>query len=194
MSKHVRLARVAVAALLLLAVAVIAGVTAKSNTSAAHRSLLTERGAVSEAFALHTQELVEAKVGESGEGPASWAQQNYELNGGDAITAKNIAGAQAAAAAIQKRGIGRGKNSTSSWYSLGPTNAVYPAFLNRHHSQYITSGRITDLALAPNCTAQQCTLWVASAGGGVWRTDKALSGNDNWVNVSDGAFASGAIG
>ena len=88
MSKHVRLARIAVAALLLLAVAVVAAVTAKSNTSAAqHRSLSTERGALSEAFALHTQELVEAKAGESGEGPASSAQQNYELNGGDAITA-----------------------------------------------------------------------------------------------------------
>src|SRR5207302_8974573 len=30
--------------------------------------------------------------------------------------------------------------------------------------------------------------------GGVWKTDKALSGNGNWVNVSDGFFASGAIG
>ena len=122
-------------------------------------------------------------------GPTELRAQRWRHN-----RRQNIAGAQAAAAAIQKRGIGRGKNSTSSWYSLGPTNAVYPAFLNRHHSQYITSGRITDLALAPDCTAQQCTLWVASAGGGVWRTDKALSGNGNWVNVSDGAFASGAIG
>src|SRR4029450_4212745 len=40
----------------------------------------------------------------------------------------------------------------------------------------------------------QCTLWVAAAGGGVWRNDKALSGNGNWVNVSDGFFGSGAIG
>jgi len=34
---------------------------------------------------------------------------------------------------------------------------------------------------------------VAAAGGGVWRTDKALGGA-NWVNVSDGFFGSGAIG
>jgi hypothetical protein len=196
MSKQMRLARVGVAALVLLASAVAAAVatTSSSNTSAQHRSLMTEKGAVSEAFALHTQELIEAKVGDSGEGPASWADQNYELNGGDAITADNIAGAQAAAAAIQKRGIGQGKNSTASWYSLGPTNAIYPAFLNRHGSQYITSGRIKDLVLAPNCGPQQCRLWVATAGGGVWRTDKALSGNGNWVNVSDGYFGSGAMG
>src|SRR5262249_27437446 len=64
----------------------------------------------------------------------------------------------------------------------------------RHGSQYITSGRITALAITPNCTTLQCTVWVAAAGGGVWRTDKALSGNGSWVNVSDGFFASGAIG
>src|SRR5205085_2431040 len=61
-------------------------------------------------------------------------------------------------------------------------------------SQYVASGRITALAITPNCTPQQCTIWVGAAGGGVWRTDKGLSGNGNWVNVSDGSFASGAIG
>src|SRR5207245_5233166 len=102
---------------------------------------------------------------------------------------------RAACGAINtKGGIGSGKGATAAWFSLGPTTAIYPAFLNRHGSQYITSGRITALAISPNCTNQQCTLWVAAAGGGVWRTDKALSGNGNWVNVSDGSFASGAIG
>ena len=147
----------------------------------------------SAAFAKHAEGLF-AKVGDAGESPASWADENYQLNGGDQITAGNIAGARAAFNAIQKKGIGSGKSSTTSWFSLGPTTAIYPAFLNRHGSQYITSGRITALAISPNCTTLQCTLWVAAAGGGVWRTDKALSGNGNWVNVSDGTFASGAIG
>src|SRR5437016_11669756 len=148
----------------------------------------------SAAFLKHKEDLFAAKVGDTGESPASWAEENYQLNGGDQITADNVFGAQAAFSAIQKAGIGKGKSSTSSWFSLGPTNAIYPAFLNRHGSQYVTSGRITALAISPNCTTQQCTLWVAAAGGGVWRTDKALSGNGNWVNVSDGSFASGAIG
>jgi hypothetical protein len=149
--------------------------------------------AVSAAFAKHTEELF-AKVGAAGESPASWAEENYQLNGGDQITAADIVGARAAFNVIQKSGVGKGKTSTSSWFSLGPTSAIYPAFLNRHGSQYITSGRITALAIAPNCTTLNCTLWVGAAGGGVWRTDKALSGNGNWVNVSDGTFASGAIG
>src|SRR5882757_7925027 len=145
----------------------------------------------SAAFLKHTEDLFAARVGPAGESPASWADENYQLNGGDQITADQIGGARAAFSAIQKKGSG--KKSTTSWFSLGPTNAIYPAFLNRHGSQYVTSGRITALAIAPNCTLNACTLWVGAAGGGIWRTDKALGGA-NWVNVSDGFFASGAIG
>src|SRR5215472_6399288 len=147
----------------------------------------------SAAFAKHIEELF-AQVGQAGESPTSWADENYQLNGGDQITPDQIAGAQAAFSAIQSRGVGQGKNSTTSWFSLGPTKATYPAFLNRHGSQYVASGRITALAITPNCTGQQCTVWVGAAGGGVWRTDKGLSGNGGWVNVSDGFFHSGAIG
>ena len=153
----------------------------------------TEGGKVSAAFAKHREELFAARVGSVGEKPTSLAEENYQLNGGEQITASDIAGARSAFSAIQKRGVGKGKTSTSSWFSLGPKNAIYPAFLNRHGSDYVTSGRITALAIAPTCTLQQCTLWVAAAGGGVWKTDKALGGA-NWVNVSDGFFGSGAIG
>src|SRR5437763_14562006 len=139
----------------------------------------------SAAFLKHTEDLFAAKVGAAGEKPASWADQNYQLNGGDQITASDIAGARTAFSKIQKAGIGKGKTSTASWFSLGPKNAIYPAFLNRHGSQYVTSGRITALAIGPTCTPNSCTLWVAAAGGGVWKTDKALGGA-NWVTVCDG--------
>src|SRR5262249_30060797 len=113
-------------------------------------------------------------------------------NGGDDITADQIAAAQAASQTIQENS--QGKESTTSWVSLGPTNAAYPAFLNRHGTRYVASGRITALAITPNCTPDQCTVWVGAAGGGVWRTAQGLSGKGNWVNVSDGFFGSGAIG
>jgi len=154
----------------------------------------TAKAALPNKFRRDVDQTVFAKIGDTSDNPASWADLNYQLNGGDQITADNIAGARAAFSAIQKSGVGKGKSSTTSWFSLGPTSAIYPAFLNRHGSQYITAGRTTALAISPNCTLQQCTLWLAAAGGGVWRTDKALSGNGNWVNVSDGFFASGAIG
>src|SRR5256714_1882769 len=148
----------------------------------------------SAAFLKHTEDIVAAKIGDLDESPTSWADQNYQLNGGDSITAANIVGAQAAFNAIASNNNSSAKNSTTSWFALGPNNAVYPAFLNRHGSQYNTSGRITALAIGSTCTAQNCPLWVGAAGGGVWKNEQALSGNGNWVNVSDGYFASGAIG
>jgi hypothetical protein len=181
---------------LISAAAAMALVAVKpSNPSLATSQELqwTEDGKMSAAFAKHREDLFAAKVGAAGESPASWADENYKLNGGDQITARQITGARTAFNVIQKNGVGKGKTSTASWFSLGPKNAIYPAFLNRHGSQYVTSGRITALAIAPTCTLQQCTLWVAAAGGGVWKTDKALGGG-NWVNVSDGFFGSGAIG
>jgi len=132
----------------------------------------------------------------SGESPASYADQVASLNAypGDSITSDEIAGAQSAGAALNKRGNGNGKSSTSTWFSLGPTSAVYPAVSNRSGSEYVASGRITALAIKPGCSNQSCTVWVAAAGGGVWRTDKGLSGSPSWSNVSDGFFTSGAIG
>ena len=181
---------------LISAAAALALVAVKpSNPSLATSQELqwTEDGKMSAAFAKHREDLFAAKVGAAGESPASWADENYQLNGGDQITAREITGARTAFNVIQKNAVGKGKTSTASWFSLGPKNAIYPAFLNRHGSQYVTSGRITALAIAPTCTLQQCTLWVAAAGGGVWKTDKALGGG-NWVNLSDGFFQSGAIG
>src|SRR5258708_27704956 len=118
-SRRVRIALGASAALLLLAAAVVAGVVAKTNPSARHQLQMTEKGAVSVAFAKHSEDLLSAKVGDS-ESPTSWAEEQYQLNGGDQITADNILGAQAAFSAIAQRGVGQGKNSTSSWFSLGP--------------------------------------------------------------------------
>src|SRR5262249_27572978 len=62
------------------------------------------------------------------------------------------------------------------------------------HADYTTSGRITALAIDPNCSNAQCRLWVGAAGGGIWRTDNALSGSGaNWTFVS-GFFKTNAIG
>ncbi len=189
MSKRLR----AVVALgLVLGVAVAAGLLLASSATRplAHQSG-EEQGGL--AFQRH---VMDSPGDPNREGPASYPDQVAELNAypGDAVTAEQIAGAQSAGASLASRGVGKGKNSTTSWYALGPTDAVYPAFLNRHGSRYVTSGRITALAISPTCTNQQCTIWLAAAGGGVWRTDKGLNGNAGWVNVSDGSFASGAIG
>ena len=86
-------------------------------------------------------------------------------------------------------------HSTGSWQLIGPSKATYPAVLNPFlfdGAQYVASGRVTAMAISPTCTQSKCTLYVAAAGGGVWRTDKALTGS-NWQFLST-SFGTNAIG
>ena len=98
--------------------------------------------------------------------------------------------AQSAFASIKARSSA----SAGLWQLIGPSKATYPGVLNflGDHDQYVASGRITALAIGPSCTAANCTLYLGAAGGGVWRTTKALSGAD-WEFIS-GGLASNAIG
>ncbi len=83
----------------------------------------------------------------------------------------------------------------SQWTLVGPTSANDPDVLTFSGAPYTTSGRITAFALAPNCGQGHCNLYLAAAGGGVWRTDKALHTNPSqrWEFIS-GSFATNAIG
>jgi hypothetical protein len=86
-------------------------------------------------------------------------------------------------------------HSNGSWQLIGPSKATYPAVLNPFlfdGAKYLASGRVTGMAISPACAKSKCKLYVAAAGGGVWRTDKALNGS-NWKYIS-GSFASNAIG
>ncbi len=101
--------------------------------------------------------------------------------------------AQAAFSKIKARGEGGG-NALGQWTLIGPSTANQPAILGFSHADYTTSGRITALAIARDCgQGNKCRLWLAAAGGGIWRTDNALSGAPNWTFVS-GTFATNAIG
>jgi hypothetical protein len=91
-------------------------------------------------------------------------------------------------------GGGRGKKSTTQWHLIGPSNAIFPDILTFSGAQYVTSGRITALAISPDCASNGCRVWVGAAGGGVWRSDNALNGaGANWTFVS-GSFGTNAIG
>src|SRR5438067_2347249 len=83
--------------------------------------------------------------------------------------------------------------SANPWTLIGPSTANFPDILTFSGRDYVTSGRITALAIAPTCTNSNCTLWVGAAGGGVWRTNNALANPPNWTFVS-GSFATNAIG
>jgi hypothetical protein len=83
-----------------------------------------------------------------------------------------------------------------SWRSLGPTNPIYPAILGRTGTTYVASGRITALAIDPNCNENRCRLWLGAAGGGVWLTENALNDDEfgwKWVSGSMGSNAIGSV-
>src|SRR5919199_1900405 len=56
------------------------------------------------------------------------------------------------------------------------------------------SGRVTALAIDPKCGSDGCKLYVAAAGGGLWKTNDALAPTPNWKQISDGEIPSTAIG
>jgi hypothetical protein len=79
------------------------------------------------------------------------------------------------------------------WNLLPLTSQLFPAVLTFSGREYYDSGRITALAIASTCQPGNCRLWVAAAGGGVWRTDDAMAATPNWTFIS-GSFATNAIG
>ena len=66
-----------------------------------------------------------------------------------------------------------------------PGDAV-PQLVRLRSDRYVAGGRATALAIDPNCSPGHCRLWVFAAGGGVWRTKNALSGQPNWEFLSGG--------
>ena len=102
------------------------------------------------------------------------------------------------AAAVQnaladwKKVKGRAFGGQSDWTPLGPTDAQSLDNQFRDRSVYNAgtqnfSGRIAHVAIDPNCRENgQCTLWIANANGGVWRTNDALAEAPRWQFVSAG--------
>jgi hypothetical protein len=137
---------------------------------------------------------------ESGEpegGPLAYEREkiaNRAYPGTDIpMTLTNAASQHFARVRSESQSGARGEMLGSQWASIGPTVALYPALLGRTGSPYVASGRISALAIESDCTRRRCRLYVGAAGGGVWRTNNALSDSPRWKFISD-AFATNAIG
>lgn len=76
----------------------------------------------------------------------------------------------------------------ADWSFIGPDVAVAPGPTTESLRDSITSGRVTALAIDPNCgsPSKGCRVWVAAAGGGVWRTPDALAAKPTWSAVDSG--------
>jgi hypothetical protein len=109
---------------------------------------------------------------------------------GDEVPMERTIAAQNAWAKLAAKG-----GSGGTWQLLGPSSATVPGVLNvlGDLGEYVTSGRVTAMAIEPNCEERECRLYVGAAGGGVWRTKNALGNSPTWEFVS-GSFATNAIG
>jgi hypothetical protein len=192
----VRLALGLLALALVTTTAIVRGVAWTSST--ARGSVQFAKGDLPHGLAKKMDEAVPVARGQAAneqgaETPDTAAAQAEAANaypGTDITPAER----QSAVAAFTKiKGKGKSRNSTTTWAQLGPSPGAYPAILNRHGSAYDASGRTTAMAISPACNMGHCTLWIGAAGGGIWRTDKALHAHPKWTFVS-GPIGSNALG
>jgi len=134
---------------------------------------------------------VDATAPEEVSGPAEEAYLHRAYPAADVPIASTLR-AQSAWTQVKARGVAKGQ-SKGLWSLIGPSAASFPAVLTFSDHDYVTSGRTTALAIAPNCSNSRCRLYVGAAGGGIWRTDNGLSPSPNWTYVS-GGLATNAIG
>ncbi|HEX5798462.1 MAG TPA: hypothetical protein VFY02_00005, partial [Gaiellaceae bacterium] len=162
-------------------------------------------GELPTALGQHLAQLRQAVPGNGGmaeEGPAGAADQAYAARAypDEAIAVSDAAAARSAFAAQSGRAFPKGKGRPGTWVSVGPSEAVYPdsPFLNSFlyvPNRYVAGGRTTDIAIADTCKPGDCRLYVTPAGGGIWRTKNALSGQPHWEYLGGplGINAAGSV-
>jgi hypothetical protein len=192
-SNFVRLAVTGVAALV-LAAAAVGLVAARRSGSASARSLQPFVHAKASPEGIAAGKNAEAAIGanevrdpDSTPGIEAYLQRAYP--------AAEVTMAQTLAAQNAWAGLAAGPHSSGAWQLIGPSSANVPAVLNvlGDIADYVTAGRVTAMAIGPNCQHGGCPVYVGAAGGGIWRTPDGLAGSPQWQFVS-GSFATNAIG
>ena len=192
--------------LLIAAVVVAVAVGSALLLSAARSTVRSHHPAGSEfppALAAHLQAIgrsIPGNGGEPNEGPGSadaaeLVQLAYPASD---LPLAWIQTAQSAFGAAQGRDFARGKGRPGTWTSVGPSTAEYPFFPFRTIGSYVpntynAASRIDAVAIDSSCKPGQCRMWIGPAGGGIWRTKNALTGNPSWEYLS-GSFAINSIG
>ena len=115
---------------------------------------------------------------------------NLVFNGAPTPTSAELvtrAGAQARASAealIAGESIGSAASaapaSSSVWQQLGPSNASFE--FNGSQYSAVDSGRVNEVRVAPGAAD---TVYVGTAGGGIWRTTNMSAASPTWVPVGD---------
>ncbi len=157
------------------------------------------------ALGRHLEKLKEALPGSQGmaeEGPSSAAEDEFMQRAypADTISVEQMDAARAAFTATRGRPFPSGKGRKGTWVSVGPSEALYPFTPFRNSflyvpTTYVAGGRTTSIALAAACKPGDCRAYITAAGGGVWRTKNALTGEPNWEYLGGplGINAAGSV-
>jgi hypothetical protein len=117
-----------------------------------------------------------------------WQGASAEAYADQAYPHANIDFAQVQESLEQAKGFAsKGDSLKVDWEEVGPftLNVAREATqTNGIPTQW--AGRTTALAVDPKCDEHSCRLYAGAAGGGVWRTDNALSRSPNWKPLTDG--------
>ena len=130
---------------------------------------------------------IEAGENEASDGAQEFLMHAYPLNEVP-LASLNAAGNDWKT--LKARGNSAGKlGENGKWTNLGPDNAVYPLNPRRNRgvyvpNEYVASGRTPFSLIDPNCGAAACRLWIANAGGGIWRTENAFASQPAWEFIS----------
>jgi hypothetical protein len=177
----------------------------RENEAIQDRSSAGEAEAYPPALSEHLASLYEASPGQEGfteEGPSSAAEAAFleRAYPASTISVTQMSRARAAFTATTKRAFPLGKPQPGAWASVGPSQALYPFedlrnSFNYVPNAYIAGGRTTDSAIAPNCRPGACRMYIAVAGGGMWRTSNALATDVKWQYLGGplGINATGSV-
>jgi hypothetical protein len=135
-----------------------------------------------------TAELVEDRAY-----PRSYVSDRLALKGSRAFSRLPSAPPRSAFGSSAKYKAALSAASRQRWQALGPITPDVAAeatqFFNTDTgvgTPTVNSGRVTALAIDPNCGKRHrgCRMWVAAAGGGIWRTRNALADHVKWIHPS----------
>ena len=130
-------------------------------------------------------------------GPLTAAEEDYANRAypGTDVPLAATMNAHAAFNQVKAHRQDNDRKRPGQWTLIGPSSANFPNILTFSGAAYTTSGRTTGLVIGPNCGEDHCYLYLAAAGGGIWRTGQALStsASQHWDYIS-GSFGTNAIG
>jgi hypothetical protein len=195
--KNPSYSRLGIAGVLLFGALALTFAAAKTSTSPKPAKLSGKYAAMaarSAAFAKHLQTVL-GRGNETGGYVNGRAQEDYD-NRAYPATAIKDAQVQTAATAASSHDQ-KVEGNDSEWKEIGPSGVPADALVASESTGAtagtIFSGRATAIAVSPRCKGDDCKIYIAAAGGGVWKSDHGTKDKPDWKSVSKG-IPSNAIG